>query len=80
MHLYNTIKNFLLDFDYYIDIYEDKIHIFNFTDILKLNDKEINLQVKDFILEIKGCNFSVKKLDTREILIEGDLEGLNIIK
>jgi sporulation protein YqfC len=80
MHLYSTIKNFLLDFDYYIDIYEDKIHIFNFTDILKLNDKEINLQVKDFKLEIKGRNFSVKKLDTREILIEGNIEGLNIIK
>jgi hypothetical protein len=80
MHLYKTIENFLLDFDYYINIYENKIHIFNFIDILKLNEQEIRLSIKDFILEINGNNFTVKKLEKKEILIEGILEGLKIVK
>ena len=43
MHLYKTMRNFLLDFNYYIDIYENKIHVFNYIDILKLNNEEIKL-------------------------------------
>ena len=50
MHLYKTMKNFLLDFDYYIDIYEDKIHVFNYTDIVKLTDTEITLTMPSFTL------------------------------
>ena len=80
MHLYKTMKNFLMDFDYYIDIYENKIHIFNYTDILKLNDTEIKLLMPDFTLLITGQYFSVKQLEKREILLEGTLENVRFIK
>ncbi len=80
MHLYKTMRNFLLDFDYYIDIYENKIHVFNYIDILKLNDEEIKLSMPNFILDIKGKNFSVKRLEKREILLEGALEQVGFIK
>lgn len=80
MHLYKTMKNFLMDFDYYIDIYENKIHIFNYTDILKLKDNEIVLVMPDFTLNINGNSFVVKKLEKREILIEGNLLDLRFTK
>lgn len=80
MHLYKTMKNFLMDFDYYIDIYENKIHIFNYTDILKLKDNEIVLVMPDFTLNINGNCFVVKKLEKREILIEGNLLDLRFTK
>ena len=73
MHLYKTMKNFLMDFDYYIDLYENKIHVFNYTDILKLNDEEIILAMPSFTLALKGNNFSVKQLEKREILIDGQI-------
>lgn len=76
MHLYKTMKNFLLDFNYYIDIYEQNIHVFNYVDILKLNDREIRLAMPGFILEITGHDFSVKRLEKREILLEGVLENV----
>lgn len=76
MHLYKTMRNFLLDFDYYIDIYEKKIHVFNYIDILKLNDLEIHLSMPGFVLEITGKNFSVKQLEKREILLEGVIEDV----
>ena len=80
MHLYKTMKNFLLDFNYYIDIYEKNIHVFNYIDILKLNDQTIKLLMPSFTLEITGVNFRVKKLEKREILIEGILENVRFIK
>ena len=80
MHLYKTMRNFLLDFNYYIDIYENKIHVFNYIDILKLNNEEIKLSMPSFILHITGKNFSVKRLEKREILLDGDLETVRFIK
>lgn len=80
MHLYKTMRNFLLDFNYYIDIYEKNIHVFNYVDILKLNDSEIKLLMPSFTLIITGSNFSVKRLEKREILLEGELENVRFLK
>lgn len=79
MHLYKTMKNFLMDFDYYIDIYENKIHIFNYVDILKLHDTEISLKMPSFTIFLNGSNFVVKKLEKREILIEGTLLNMRFL-
>lgn len=80
MHLYKTMKNFLMDFNYYIDIYEEKIHVFNYIDIEKLTDTEIILTMPSFTLTIKGISFVVKRLEKREILIEGTLEDVRITR
>lgn len=73
------MKNFLMDFDYYIDIYANKIHVFNYIDILKLNDSEIKLLMPTFTLLITGHDFTVKQLEKREILLEGTLEQVRFI-
>ncbi len=77
MHLYKTMKNFLMDFDYYIDLYENKIHVFNYTDILKLTDEEVLLAMPLFTLHLKGNQLRVKQLEKREILLEGMIEQVN---
>ena len=80
MHLYKTMKNFLMDFDYYIDLYQNKIHVFNYIDIEKLTDVEIILSMSEFSLCVKGSNFVVKRLEKREILIEGFLEDVKFLR
>ena len=70
------MKNFLCDFDYHIAIYEEKIHVFNYVDIVKLTDREIVLAMPSFSLVLKGENFPVKRLEKREILVEGYLEDM----
>lgn len=74
------MKNFLMDFNYYIDIYEEKIHVFNYIDIEKLTDTEIILTMPSFTLTIKGISFVVKRLEKREILIEGTLEDVRFTR
>lgn len=76
MHLYETMKNFLLDFDYHIAVYENKIHIFNYVDIVKLTNTEIVLTMDKFSLVLIGENFAVKRLEKREILIEGIINSV----
>lgn len=72
------MKNFLLDQDYYIDIFQDFIHVFNYIDILKLEETKVILDMPNFNLEIKGQDLVVKRLEKKEILIQGTIEGVNL--
>lgn len=74
------MKNFLMDFNYYIDMYEEKIHVFNYIDIEKLTSTEIILAMPSFTLTLKGVSFVVKRLEKREILIEGILEDVRFTR
>ena len=76
MHLYKTIKNFLYDQDYFIDIWDKYIHIFHFIDIETLNENLIVLILDKFKLEIKGEDFKVLKLTKNEILIAGNIKEM----
>ena len=80
MHLYKTMKNFLMDFDYYIDLYENKIHVFNYVDIEKLTDTEIVLAMPSFTLSLIGTSFVVKRLEKREILLEGEIQDVRFTR
>ena len=68
-----NLENFLKDQDYYIDIYKNTLHVFNYEELINLTDTNINLKLKDFTLEIKGENLLVKAIEAREILINGKI-------
>ncbi len=80
MRLVNKVRNFLVDQEYYIDIYDNKIHIFHYIDILKLEDEEIILALEHFKLILTGANFRVSRLENQEIMISGILENLKFIR
>lgn len=80
MQLINRVRNFLVDQNYYIDIYENKVHIFHYVDIIKLQDEEIVLQMDGFQIVLTGANFRVGRLENREILISGIIENLKFVR
>ena len=79
MHLYKTLKNFLLDQEYYIDFWKKNIHVYGFSKIEVLQEERILLTIKDFELEILGTDFRVLKLTNNEILIQGNLKEMRIL-
>ncbi len=79
MHLYKTMKSFLLDQNYFIDMWENYIHVYGLVDIDVLGEKQIVLILEKFKLNLKGQDFRVLKLTKQEILIQGILEGVNIL-
>lgn len=74
------MKSFLLDKEYFIDLWERCIHVFGFIDIETLDEKKIQLIFEKFQLEIKGEDFRVLKLTKKEILIEGNLQNIQVIR
>ena len=80
MHLYQTIQSFLYDQDYFIDLWQQNIHVYGFVDVLTLEEKQICLQLPHFALELLGNDFRVLKLTKNEILIQGTLESLRVLQ
>ncbi len=76
MHLYKTMKNFLFDHDYFIDIWGQCIHVYNFLNLITVNDKLLQLQMQDFELKVTGTSFRVLKLTKNEILITGNIKEM----
>lgn len=80
MKLLDNFRSYLYDKDYFVDITDAGIHIYNFNDILDLSNNKISLSFKDFILDINGSNMSLKKAITKEILINGEIESIKFIR
>ncbi len=80
MHLYKTMKSFLFDKDYFIDVWDKCIHVFGFIDIDVLEEQKISLVLEHFKIEILGQDFRVLKLTKKEILIEGNLNTIKVIR
>ena len=76
----NNLKNFLIDKDYYIDLYDNKLHAFNYLELLKLSDDNINLKFSNFILEVTGNDLKISQLNKEEILISGNISNMRIKK
>ena len=70
MNLKESLVNFLYDKNYFINIYDDYIHVFNFQELISLSDKKIILSLEKFKVEITGSNIIIKKMSKNEILIK----------
>ena len=74
LHFKDSFKNFLFDLDNFITIYDDTLHVFNFTKLNKLSDTEIVLRINNKVVYIYGKNLKIKQMTKQELLIKGKLE------
>ena len=54
MNLKESLVNFLYDKNYFINIYDDYIHVFNFQELISLSDKKIIKKMSKNEILIKG--------------------------
>ena len=73
------IKHYLKDEEYFISIYRDFIYFYRYTDIIKFSDDFISLKFNNFIFNIIGDNLRVKRMETKELLISGNILKLEKI-
>lgn len=71
MHIKDSLINFLYDKDYFINIYDEYIHVFNYQELISLSSNKIILKMESFKIEVKGDNLFITKMLPNEILIKG---------
>lgn len=67
------LKNYLRGEEYYIILYSNYIYIFNYKEINKFTDQFISLKLNNMIINIYGNDLLITKLESRELLIKGNI-------
>ena len=79
MHIKDNLINFLYDKEYFISIYDNYIHIFNYKELITLSNSLMILKLDQFNLEITGESLFITKMMPNEILIKGKIKNVGII-
>ena len=79
MHMKDSLINFLYDKKYFINIYDEYIHVFNYEELISLSSKKIELKFSNFKLVIDGDNLFINKMFPNELLIKGIIKNVGFI-
>ena len=74
--MFGNLRNYLNDYKWRIHIYDGKINIVNYIDIITLEDNRISIKYEKGTIVIKGRNLSVNKMLDSEILITGTINSV----
>lgn len=79
LNIKNTIIDFLYDKNYFITMYENFLYIYNFQEIITLTNEFIMLSIENFKIKITGSDLKIKKINSSELLIEGNIISIGKI-
>ena len=79
LNIKNTIIDFLYDKNYFITMYESFLYIYNFQEIITLTNELIMLSIENFKIKITGSDLKIKKINSSELLIEGNIISIGKI-
>ncbi len=74
----DRMNHYINDLEFRFTIFENKIHIMNFTRIISLEENRITFQTKNQKYTIKGSLFVLKKILEKELLIEGIISTIEV--
>lgn len=78
MDFFKNIRSNIIDEQFKITVYKDKVDILNYESIGHFDDNKVIVRHKDGTVEIKGKKLVVSRLMNDEILIKGIIENINL--
>lgn len=76
--MFRELKDIVKNDIFKITIYDNKIHINNYEDILIFEEELILLKIKNKILKITGTNLTITRLELNEMLVEGQIKSIDL--
>jgi len=80
MHILKTIKSYLYDQNYVVNIYDNYLYLFNYVELKNLSDTNLKIKFEKFDLEVTGNNFLIYKMTDKEMLIKGSIDNVRFIR
>lgn len=78
MKLIESFRSYLLEEEFKINIFNNKINVINYTDIMGFNSNEVIIKHKNGEVIIKGSNLIITKLLIDEVLIVGNIKNIEL--
>ena len=76
MKIINNIREYMVNNEFVINIYEDKINIINYSNIGAIEESKIIVNGNNKMILINGEHLVLKKLLNDEILIAGNIKKI----
>ena len=68
-----NLRNYILDNQFKIILFKDKVNVVNYLQIDSFDDTKIIIRYKEGVLLVCGNNLIISKLLEEELLISGDI-------
>lgn len=78
MNVINKMRNYLLDEEFAIHIYQDRVDVINYTSIGHFDHEKVIIYYDKGELHLKGEKLVVSKLLNDEILVTGKIHALEL--
>lgn len=78
MRIINGLRNYVLENDFEIRVFKNKVNVVNYNKIGHFDSDKVIINYSDGSVVIKGDNLVVSKLMSDEILICGNIKGLEL--
>lgn len=72
----NNLRNYINDSSWKINIYNGKVNIVNYLDVVSLEDNRISVKYEQGMIVVKGDRLSVNKMLENEMLITGNIKSI----
>lgn len=76
MKFYNALSDFLYDKNYFITIFDNKLHVYRYKELSKLSSQEIIVLLDGFKLIVNGENLIISQMNNEELIIQGMIWGI----
>jgi sporulation protein YqfC len=78
MKIIDGIRNYVIEQEFEIRIINNKVDVINYKDIGHFDSNKVIINYSDGSVVIRGNNLVVSKLMNDEILIGGEIKGLEL--
>lgn len=77
--MFDKVREYIKDDEFRLTLFNDRIHIINYLEILALNSKYISVDTGNNLITIKGYDLVLNKLLDNEILVTGKIVSVEEI-
>lgn len=78
MEIVNRIRNYLLEDEFWMQVYPDHVDVMNHKRIGHFDSEKVMIEYKDGTLVIKGEHLVVSKLLQDEVLVTGTIKSVEL--
>lgn len=78
MKLFDYMDRYLVDRDYKITVYKDRVHIINYTEVEDFSDTRVVVRYEGGCSVLLGTHLVVSKMLDDELLIVGQIKTIEV--
>lgn len=78
MKFFKNFDRYLMDLDYKITIYKNKVHVMNYLEVVDFSDTRVVIRYEGGESIFNGKNLVVSRMQDNELLIEGKIISIEV--